>query len=111
MSPTYAFWLFLATAIFMGGATTSRAYIGNDNILWLLLSLSLYVVGNLIMLKLMRTGGLGLAISLSAIVQLVLVNLIAFSVFGERLSLMQMAGVGLGIVSMGLMMMPAGGKA
>ncbi|OJF97809.1 hypothetical protein [Pararhizobium antarcticum] len=111
MTAPYAFWLFLATGIFLGGATASRAYVGNDKILLLLLSLGLYMVGNLIMLKLMRIGGLGLAISLSAVVQLVLINLIAFGVFGERLSLAQMAGVGLGIVAMGLMMLPAGGKA
>ncbi|WEZ82803.1 hypothetical protein P6U16_17630 [Rhizobium sp. 32-5/1] len=42
---------------------------------------------------------------------MVLVNLIAFGFFGERLSLVQMAGVGLGIVSMGLMMLPISGKA
>ncbi len=111
MTAPYAFWLFLATMIFLGGATASRAYVGSDNVLLLVLSLGLYMVGNLVMLKLMRTGGLGLAISLSAIVQLVLINLIAFGVFGERLSPVQLAGVGLGIVSMGLMMLPVSGKA
>ncbi|MNE98641.1 hypothetical protein D3C80_1971860 [compost metagenome] len=77
----------------------------------LLLALGLYVIGNIIMVKLMREGGLGLAISLSAIVQLVMVNVIAFTVFGERLSLTQAAGVLLGIVAMGLMLFPASGKA
>ena len=36
---------------------------------------------------------------------------IAFAVFGERLSLTQAAGVALGIAAMGLMMIPASGKA
>ncbi len=75
------------------------------------LALGLYMIGNIIMVKLMRDGGLGLAISLSAVVQLVLVNIIAFAVFGERLSLTQAAGVALGIAAMGLMMIPASGKA
>ena len=52
-----------------------------------------------------------LAISASAVVQLVLVNVIAFVVFGERLTFTQMAGVALGIVAMALMMLPASGRA
>ena len=77
-----------------------------SNWLWVLLSMCLYVAGNLIMLRLMRDGGLGLAISISAIVQLLLVNVIAFAFFGERLTTIQLGGVGLGIVAMVLMMWP-----
>ena len=56
-------------------------------------------------------GGLGLAISASAIAQLVLINVIAFFLFGERLSAVQTAGVALGVVSMALMLYPAKGGA
>jgi len=45
------------------------------------------------------------------VAQLLLINVIAFVVFGERLTLMQMAGVALGIVSMALMLLPLQGKA
>ena len=45
-------WLFGASTVFIGAATASRAYIGTTNILYLLLSLALYIVGNLMMLKL-----------------------------------------------------------
>ncbi|OOG67743.1 hypothetical protein [Sinorhizobium sp. A49] len=111
MNLAYVLWLLLATTIFLGGATASRAYVSNSHIGVLVLALGLYMVGNIIMVKLMRDGGLGLAISLSAIVQLVLVNIIAFAVFGERLSLTQAAGVMLGIAAMGLMLLPTAGKA
>ncbi|WVT72390.1 hypothetical protein QM996_12765 [Sinorhizobium chiapasense] len=111
MNLAYGLWLLLATTIFLGGATASRAYVSNDHLGMLGLALGLYMVGNIVMVKLMRDGGLGLAISLSAVVQLVLVNIIAFAVFGERLSLTQAAGVALGIAAMGLMMIPASGKA
>lgn len=106
MKLPYILWLFGATAVFIGAATSSRAYVGTSNILFLLLSMALYIVGNLMMLKLMREGGLGLAISLSAITQLLMINVIAFLFFGERLNLTQLAGVGLGVVAMGLMLMP-----
>ena len=106
MKLTYILWLFGATAVFIGAATSSRAYVGTSNILFLLLSMAVYIVGNLMMLKLMREGGLGLAISLSAITQLLMINVIAFIFFGERLNLTQLAGVGLGVVAMGLMLMP-----
>lgn len=107
MKLSYMLWLFGATTVFIGAATASRAYIGTTNILYLLFSMALYIVGNLMMLKLMREGGLGIAISLSAITQLLLINVIAFFFFGELLNSTQLAGVGLGILAMGLMLMPA----
>jgi glucose uptake protein len=97
-------------ATFLAAATASRAYITSSNMLLLLLSLSLYCVGNLMMVKLMREGGLGLAISASAIAQLLLINVIAFAIFGERLTATQLAGVGLGVVAMVLMLFPVGAK-
>ncbi|MFB2550083.1 hypothetical protein [Ensifer soli] len=111
MSITYLLWLGCATLAYIAGATTSRAYIANQNLLVLIGSLGLYTVGNLIMLRLMREGGLGLSISLSAVVQLVLINIVALVVFGERLSAVQTTGVVLGILAMGLMLMPGGGRA
>ena len=111
MNPTFLLWLAGAMAVFISAATASRAYIATSNILILVLSVGLYCVGNLMMVRLMREGGLGLAISASAIVQLILVNIIAFAVFGERLSLAQLAGIGLGIVAMALMLLPMQGKA
>ncbi|AYG67043.1 MULTISPECIES: hypothetical protein [unclassified Rhizobium] len=111
MNPQFLLWLTGAMAIFISGATASRAYVINNNILVLILALILYCIGNLMMVRLMREGGLGLAISASSIAQLVVVNVIAFIVFGERLSLQQLAGVGLGIVAMVLMLFPAQGRA
>ncbi|SIQ29778.1 hypothetical protein SAMN05880561_102630 [Rhizobium sp. RU33A] len=111
MNPTFLLWLGAAMATFLGAATVSRAYVDNGKLWVLAASLALYCVGNLMMVKLMREGGLGLAISASAIAQLVLINVIAFFLFGERLSVVQMAGVALGVVSMALMLFPAKGGA
>ncbi|MND84497.1 hypothetical protein D3C80_763890 [compost metagenome] len=110
MTPAFLLWLTGAMATFLAAATASRAYITSSNMLLLLLSLSLYCVGNLMMVKLMREGGLGLAISASAIAQLLLINVIAFAIFGERLTATQLAGVGLGVVAMVLMLFPVGAK-
>ncbi len=110
MTPAFLLWLTGAMATFLTAATASRAYIASSNIVLLILSLALYCVGNLMMVKLMREGGLGLAISVSAIAQLLLINVIAFAIFGERLTAPQMAGVGLGVVAMVLMLFPVGAK-
>ncbi|MBO3761245.1 hypothetical protein J5J10_03910 [Ciceribacter sp. L1K23] len=110
MNPAFLLWLGAAMVVFLSAATASRAYIASGDRLWvLLLSLALYCIGNLMMVKLMREGGLGLAISASSVAQLLLINVIAFLVFGERLSATQMAGVALGIVSMALMLFPQKG--
>ncbi|WP_275784327.1 hypothetical protein [Pararhizobium gei] len=110
MNLSFILWLAASMAIFLSAATASRYYVSSNNIFLLLFSLALYCIGNLMMVRLMREGGLGLAISASAIAQLLLVNVIAFFVFGERLTHLQMAGVALGVVSMTLMLLPAGGR-
>ncbi|MDX3927077.1 MAG: hypothetical protein QHC90_14880 [Shinella sp.] len=103
-------WLFASTGVFIAAGSSSRAYVGSSNILFLALAMGLYIVGNLMMLRLIREGGLGLAVSLSVVTQLVLVNIIAFLFFGERMNTTQLAGVALGILSMGLMLMPSAGR-
>jgi small multidrug resistance pump len=56
----------------------------------------------------MRSGGLGVAISLSAIFQLLAITVMAMLVFGERPTLLQGAGMALGVVAVGLIAL--GGK-
>ncbi|PWI49788.1 hypothetical protein B5K03_34225 [Rhizobium phaseoli] len=110
MNIQFLSWLVGAMVVFLSAATASRAYVSNSSISVLVLSLVLYCIGNLIMVRLMREGGLGLAISASAVAQLLLINVIAFAVFGERLSGIQILGVGFGVVSMILLLFPADTK-
>ncbi|PWE57033.1 hypothetical protein DEM27_05145 [Metarhizobium album] len=111
MNPSFLLWLAVALGTFLAAATASRAYIGSNSIPMLLFSLGLYCAGNLVMLKLMREGGLAMAVSISAIAQLLLINVIAMVVFGERLSTTQLIGVAVGAVAMALMLFPGPGKA
>ena len=111
MRTTFIGLLAFSSVIFLAAATATRTYVSTSNVLWLLLSLSLYVAGNLIMVRIMREGGLGLAISISSIAQLVLVNVLAFVLFSEKLTPIQISGVVLGLVAMVLMMWPQSGSA
>ena len=111
MKLPFLLWLAVALATFLSAATASRAYIGSNSIPMLIFSLGLYCVGNLVMLKLMREGGLAMAVSISAIAQLLLINVIAMVIFGERLSTTQLIGVAVGAVAMALMLFPGPGKA
>ena len=61
MSGTFILFLGFASAIFIAAASATRAYISSDNWLWVALSLFLYAAGNLVMIRIMREGGLGLA--------------------------------------------------
>ena len=58
-------------------------------------------------IRVLREVGLGLAMSLSTVVQLIVVNLLAVVIFRERLTGTQYAGVALGIAAVVLMMLPA----
>jgi multidrug transporter EmrE-like cation transporter len=95
--------LLIATVAFVGAGTAAKWWALSDKSPWLLiLTLSLYTIGNLILLPLVRSMGMGIALSLSAVTQLLAVNLIALTVFGERVTAMQAVGLGLAVLSIGL---------
>ncbi len=89
----------LSTVIFLIAATAAKQWALAPTTAKLVLTLLLYSVGNLIMLRLVRELGMATSFSLSAVVQLVAVNLIALIFFAERLEPIQSVGIGLAIVS------------
>jgi len=93
-----------STVIFLFAATVAKWWAISPTTGKLVLTLILYSAGNLIMLRLVREFGMASAFSLSAVIQLVAVNLIALGWFGERLSLIQGGGVMLAIVAVGMIM-------
>lgn len=68
----------------------------------LVVTLLLYTGGNLIMLRLVREFGMAAAFSLSAVIQLVAVTVIAFTVFGERMTTVQGLGVALAVCAVAM---------
>jgi multidrug transporter EmrE-like cation transporter len=96
------FQLAVSTAIFLLAAVVAKSWALSPGIGRLLLTLALYSAGNLIMLRLVREFGMATAFSLSAVIQLVAVNVIAIAWFGEQLTLMQQAGIVLAILAVGL---------
>jgi multidrug transporter EmrE-like cation transporter len=96
------FQLGLSTAVFLIAATVAKYWALAPNFGKLTLTLALYTLGNLIMLRLIREFGMGVSLSLSAVIQLVAVNAIALVFFGERLNAMQAAGLVLAVVAVAL---------
>ena len=100
----------LATIIFLFAATVAKQWALAPHVGKIVLALALYSAGNLVMLKLVRDFGMASAFSLSAIIQLVAVNLIALVYFGERLGMIQGAGVLLAVVAVAMITLgPAAG--
>jgi hypothetical protein len=91
-----------STAIFLLAASAAKVWTQAPSMPRLLLVLALYSAGNLIMLRLIRDFGMGVSLSLSAVIQLVAVNFVAFAWFGERLQTVQGVGIVLAIVAVGL---------
>lgn len=89
----------LATLIFLFAATAVKYWALAPSTPKLLLTMVLYIVGNLLMLRLVRDFGMATAFSLSAVLQLVAVNLIALLYFGERLNAVQGGGLALAVVA------------
>ena len=73
--------------------------------------MALFCLGNYLMVRVMRENGLGLAIALSLIFQLIAITAMAFVWFGERPTALQMAGLALGVVAVGMIIWPQGGGA
>jgi multidrug transporter EmrE-like cation transporter len=99
MSLSGIFQLVLSTAIFLAAAVMAKQWALAPSLGKLLLTLLLYCGGNLIMLRLVREFGMATSFSLSAVIQLVAVNLIALVFFAEKLQPIQSAGIALAILS------------
>lgn len=99
-------WLGAAVAVFLFASVVLRRHVDHPSTPGLVLALALYTLGNLMMVKLMRESGMAVAISVSAVAQLVLANLVAVSLFGERPGPWQSMGIVLGVVAIGLILLP-----
>lgn len=91
-----------STAAFIAAASAAKAYTLSPGWVWLTATLALYTLGNLIMLRLISNLGMGVALSLSAVVQLIAVNLVAVVLFGEKLTWTQVAGVTTAVLSVSI---------
>lgn len=111
MSGPLILWLAGAMAVFVAANSVLRLYAGSQHLPTLIGALGLFTLGNLMMVRLMRESGLGLAIAVSSIVQLVLLGLVAWVVFGERPTGLQIAGMALGVVAVALIVWPQEGRA
>ena len=110
MSILGALQLGFATVIFLLAATVAKQWALAPGLGKIVLALALYSLGNLIMLRLVRDFGMATAFSLSAVIQLVAVNLIALAYFGERLGMVQGAGVVLAVAAVAMITLgPAAG--
>jgi small multidrug resistance pump len=110
MSGPLILWLCTAMAVFITANSVLRAYVTNAQIWVLVAALVLFSIGNLMMVRLMRESGLAVAISVSSIVQLVLIGLVAWFIFGERPTGLQIAGMALGVVAVAMIAWPVEAK-
>lgn len=111
MSGITFLWLSAATAVFVAANGVLKTYAVKGGLPVLLGALALFCLGNWLMVQVMRLNGLGLAIALSAIFQLVAISLMAIVVFGERPTGLQLAGMALGVVAVAMIAWPTGARA
>ena len=110
MSGVILIWLAASMVVFVTANTLLRGHVDRPQAWVLLVALSLFVVGNLINLRMMREGGLAVIIGLSGVGQMVLLAAVGVLWFGERPGSLQMAGLGLAVVAGVLMLWPQGGR-
>lgn len=103
-------WLGAATAVFVAANAVLKVYATKGRFAVLIGALILFCLGNGLMVQVMKANGLGLAIALSAIFQLVAISVMAILVFGERPTGLQLAGMAVGVVAVAMIAWPAGAK-
>ncbi len=110
MSGITFLWLGLATSVFVGANAVLKVYAVKGGLPVLIGALLLFCLGNFLMVQVMKANGLGLAIALSAIFQLVAISVMAIFVFGERPTGLQLAGMAVGCVAVAMIAWPTGAK-
>lgn len=98
-----------STAVFMVANSLLKTYAAKGGPWVLVAALAAFCLGNWMMVRVMRENGLGLALALSLVFQLVAITMVAFLYFGERPTALQLAGVVLGVVSIAMIAWPQGG--
>lgn len=102
MKPISLLLLCIACAVFVAAASSAKAWALAPGTPTLVGTLALYTVGNLIMLVLVRQVGMAVAFSLSGVLQLVAVNLVAIFGFGEKVGIVQGVGLALAVLAVAL---------
>jgi len=102
-------YLAASTGVFMVANALLKTYAAKGGPVMLIAALAAFCLGNFLMVRVMRENGLGLAVALSLVFQLVAVTFIAFAFFGERPTALQLAGVVLSVVSIAMIAWPSGG--
>ena len=97
-----------STAVFMAANAALKTYAVQGGPWVLAGALALFCVGNFLMVRVMRENGLGLAIALSLIFQLIAITLMAVVLFGERPGPRQIVGLALGVVAVAMIVWPSG---
>ena len=92
----------IATALFIAAASGGKAWALAPSALKLVATLLLYTAGNLLMLRLIRQLGMATAFSVSAVLQLLAVNLVAILWFGEKVGWLEGAGLCLAVLAVAL---------
>ena len=102
MTPSALLQLGLATLVFIAAASGAKAWALAPSVGRMVLTLLLYSGGNLLMLRLVRQIGMASAFSVSSVLQLIAVNLVAILWFGEKLGWIQGLGIALAVVAVAL---------
>ncbi|MCW6507333.1 hypothetical protein [Lichenifustis flavocetrariae] len=97
-----------ATITFIAAASMAKAWAVAPSLAKAIFTLLLYSGGNILMMRLIRLLGMATAFSVSAVLQLVAVNLVALLFYGERVNLPQGVGIVLAIVAVALVSLGPG---
>lgn len=111
MNLSTVLWLAASTAVFVAANGVLKQYAIKGGLPILIGALALFCLGNFLMVQVMRGNGLGVAIAMSVVFQLIAISGMAMVVFGERPTGLQLGGMALGVVAVLMIAWPTGDNA
>ena len=89
------------TLAFAAGGGLLKVYIHNEHVMVLMAAFACYFFGNGFLILLLKTQPLAVAMTASSCAQIVLMTILGY-VLGDRITLLQLAGVGTAMTSLWL---------
>ena len=102
MTPFALLQLGFATAMFILGGVVAKSWSLDGAMAKFVGATLIYMVGNFVMMRLLRDVGMSSAFSLTNVLQLVALSLIGIFVFKENIGLQQGAGIVFAIIGVAL---------
>ncbi|MFH0834454.1 MAG: EamA family transporter [Patescibacteria group bacterium] len=102
----FYFYIFGTTICYVLGDFFGKMWSVKNTSFWLASSLAIYFLGSVLFISAIKKSSLSLAVATAPLAIALTGILFGYFYFGERLSIFQYLGIGLGVIALALLLLP-----